>query len=95
MQPASGSLLCPLPSSSRLVHLFFFFFLEHPHPLRFKNFTAPTSSIPQRNHAMAVNKTIYVVTTAEGISTIHSTQDAANTAANALEGASVEEHELR
>lgn len=44
---------------------------------------------------MAVNKTIYVVITAEGISTIHSTQDAATTAANAIEGASVEEHELR
>ncbi|GIZ46316.1 hypothetical protein CKM354_000944500 [Cercospora kikuchii] len=44
---------------------------------------------------MAVNKTIYVVTTADGISTIHSTQDAANTAADAIEGASVEEHELR
>lgn len=70
--------------------------LRTPTPTSFQALHSTlTSSVPQRKHAMAVNKTIYVVTTAEGISTIHSTQDAANAAANALEGASVEEHELR
>ncbi|KAF2216638.1 hypothetical protein CERZMDRAFT_104821 [Cercospora zeae-maydis SCOH1-5] len=44
---------------------------------------------------MANTKNVYVVSTVEGIEAIHTTQDAADTAAAAIEGASVESYELK
>ncbi|KAM3423182.1 hypothetical protein BST61_g633 [Cercospora zeina] len=44
---------------------------------------------------MAITKNVYVVSTADGIEAIHTTQDAADTAAAAIEGASVETHALQ